>query len=239
MQLSIVLPTYNERKNIEVLIPKLEEFVSTLYEDFEIIVVDDSSPDGTAKIVKKLQKKYSNLRLIIREKKEGIGAALKEGYNAALGDVIFSMDADLAFDFNDIKKLLLKFNEGFDLVFGTKYLKTSTYEKKGFYAKMKAFISFSANILIQKMLCLSFTDFFLNFRVFKKNLWNSISIKANENNFLFEMIIEANIKGFKLAEVPIKFKAERIYGKSKFSLLKQGIRVFFSLIKYFFVKLRS
>jgi len=88
--LSIVLPTYNEKDNIKILIPEIKKTFEHI--NHEIIVVDDSSPDGTARVSEDLNEKYGNIRVIVREKKEGIGAAIREGYNNARNSIIISSD---------------------------------------------------------------------------------------------------------------------------------------------------
>ena len=90
--LSIVLPAYNEKKNISILIPQLENIMKKKGLKSEILVVDDTSPDGTALAAEELNKKYGNIKVIIRPKKEGIGAALREGYNTAKGKGIIDYD---------------------------------------------------------------------------------------------------------------------------------------------------
>ncbi len=124
--LSIVLPTYNEKDNINILIPRIEETFNHI--NHEIIVVDDSSPDGTAWVSEELNKKYGNIRVIVREKKEGIGAAIREGYNNANNSIILSSDSDLSFLPSDMHRLYEKVQEGYDFVWGSKYSKGSFYE---------------------------------------------------------------------------------------------------------------
>ena len=87
-KVSIIIPTYKEVDNIKILIPKIESTFKDI--KHEIIVVDDSSPDGTIEAAKQLNKKYKNIRVIVRKKLEGIGAALRDGYDAAKYDLILS-----------------------------------------------------------------------------------------------------------------------------------------------------
>ncbi len=112
--LSIVLPTYNEKDNINILIPRIEETFNHI--NHEIIVIDDSSPDGTARVSEELNKKYGNIKVIVREKKEGIGAAIREGYNNANNSIILSSDSDLSFLPSDMHRLYEKVQEGYDFV---------------------------------------------------------------------------------------------------------------------------
>src|SRR6266568_1932719 len=113
--LSIILPTYNERENVRIFIPQLAEKFAEI--PFEIVVVDDSSPDGTGEEVLKLAEKIPNVRLLVRKEKNGIGSALRNGYDNAKNDVILSADADLSFSPDDLMKLYDKMtNEGYDVV---------------------------------------------------------------------------------------------------------------------------
>src|SRR3989344_7792729 len=95
LELSVVLPTYNEAKNLETLIPLVEEIFKDLR--VEIIVVDDNSKDGTKEFLELLNEKFGNVKLISRTKLLGIGSAIRDGYNAAKGEYILSSDADLSF----------------------------------------------------------------------------------------------------------------------------------------------
>ncbi|MGR3302420.1 MAG: glycosyltransferase [Candidatus Scalindua sp.] len=110
--LSIIIPTYNERENIKILIPEIEKTFGHV--NHEIIVVDDNSPDGTAKASEELNKRYGNIRVIVRKKKEGIGAAIREGYNSARNSIILSSDSDLSFTLSDTYRLYEKIQEGYD-----------------------------------------------------------------------------------------------------------------------------
>ncbi len=116
--LPIVLPTYNEKDNIKILIPRIEETFKHI--NHEIIVVDDNSPDGTARVPEELNEKYGNIRVIAREGKEGIGVAIREGYNNAHNSIILSSDSDLSFLSSDMYRLYEKVQEGYDFVWGSK-----------------------------------------------------------------------------------------------------------------------
>src|SRR3989344_4275783 len=128
MDISIILPTYNEKENIIDLIPKLDHLIKKLNKKAEIIVVDDSSPDGTGDATLKLNQLYGNIRLITRPKKEGMGAAIKEGFDNARGHILLSLDVD-SLDTLEIEKMLIKIEEGFDLVVGSRYLQKGSYKK--------------------------------------------------------------------------------------------------------------
>ena len=215
---SVILPTYNESKNINKLIPEIRKE----FPESEIIVVDDNSPDQTAKVAESL-----GAKVILRENKEGIGAALKVGYIAAKNNVIVSMDADCSISVKDIYKLLgqLKYN---DLVVGSKYSKDS--QAKGFKSKKQMILSYLGNQFFITLFRLPVDDVTLNFRALTKETFNCLSLEEKTNVFLLEMIIEAKSKGKKIGQIPIIF-SERYYGESKTNL-----KILFPLYLKFLMK---
>lgn len=232
MELVIVLPTYNEKKNIEIFIPKIEkEIFKKRKIKGEIIVVDDSSPDGTARTALKLNKKYKNIKVIIRKKKEGIGAALRCGYNAASGRLILSSDSDLSFSTNDMLRLIDKINSGYDLVVGSRHLSKKDYEKLKIKTMIKGFVSKYGNILVRVFSGIDIHDYSSNFRIIRRKVWNDIETKEKTNSILLEMIVKTAYKGYKVAEIPVKF-LERKYGKSKINLFKEVPKFFIKLVYY-------
>lgn len=227
---SIVLPTYNEKENINILIPQIEDFFQKFrkFKLKEIIVVDDYSPDGTSQVCDAFNKEYGNI-IILQKEKQGIGAALEKGYSNAQGDIIVSMDSDLSFDVTDIQKLLEKMEEGYDLVLGCRHNSSKDYEKKAFATKIKGTVSSLGNKIIPFIVGIDLHDFSANFRAIKKELWESIEVQDKTNFMLLEMIVKAKERGYNLAEVPVRFK-ERIYGKSKLNLFVESFRFFYKLL---------
>jgi dolichol-phosphate mannosyltransferase len=230
MDISIVLPTYNERKNIEILIPELEVLLKKNNLAGEIVVVDDSSPDGTADVANELNKKYGNVKLVLRPKKEGIGAALRDGYNHSSGDIIFSMDSDLSFDHNLIPEFLSRLKQ-YDLVVGSRHTSQGGYEKKNLKVFLKWLTSRSGNVALRVMSGVNVHDFSANFRGIKRDVWNRISTTDNTNSILFEMILLTKYKGFKVSEIPVTFR-DRIHGESKLNLVKEAPCFFLKAAKW-------
>lgn len=230
LSLSIVIPTYNELENIKIIIPQIENAFADI--KHEILVVDDSSPDKTGTCALELNKQYGNIRLINREKKEGIGAALREGYNTAKGTVILSSDADLSFTVSDMRRLYEKINEGYDLVIGARHnIKGCYYEMNRPITKIKGMVSRIGNAALRSLASVDIHDFSANFRAIRKTAWQKIELKENTNVILFEMIIKAKYKGLKIIELPVSFK-DRIYGKSKLNLSKEILKSVFKSIVY-------
>lgn len=232
--LSIVLPTYNERRNIAILVPLIEEAFKNI--KFEIIVVDDNSPDHTAESALELNKKYGNINLVSRKYKEGIGAALQAGYAAARGEIILSSDADLSFLVSDMQKLLEGVEQGFDLVVGCRHtIKGSYYELKGLRTTIKGLISKTGNSVLRFLSGIDLHDFSANFRAIKRDCWLNINAEEKSNFILFEMIIKAKYKNMKIAEVPVHF-FERTHGDSKLNILieilKYMPKIVYNIFKY-------
>lgn len=221
IEVSVILPTYNEKENIAILIPQIEEILEKQGLKSEILVVDDSSPDGTALVAENLNKKYGNIRVITRLKKEGIGAAMREGYNTAQGNLIFSMDTDLSFDTNVIPLILKNLNEDYDLIVGNRYSSKGDYEARTLNVKTKRFVSKFGNKFLRFITGINIHDFSTNFRGMKREVWQNIKTKEKTNTLLFEMILLTAYHGFKVGEQRIIFK-DRVYGKSKLNLAKEA-----------------
>lgn len=230
-KLSIVLPTYNEAKNLEILIPDIESMFKIL--PFEIIVVDDGSKDGTKELLELLNKKFNNIKLISRPRLMGIGSAIRDGYNAACSEYILSSDADLSFRAEDMKRLYEKINEGYDLVLGHRHGEGGGYEKKTPLVKIKYSLSRSGNFVFKTLSGIKINDFSANFRIIRRNSWLRLKTAENTNSLLFEMIIKAKKSGLKIAEIPVVF-SQRRFGESKLNMLREAPRFVIKFIKYTF-----
>jgi dolichol-phosphate mannosyltransferase len=227
--LSIVLPTYNERGNIKILIQGIEKTFEHV--NHEIIVVDDNSPDGTAKVAEELSKKFGNISVIVRKKKEGIGSAIREGYNSAKNSIILSSDADLSFTLSDTYKLYKKMQEGYDLVWGSKYSKNSFYEPTTRQGKTKKWVSKNGNKIIRLATGIEASDFTANLRAIRRDAWKQIRTQEKTNTFLMEMILKCKYGGMRVTEIPVVFKA-RVYGESKFNLRVEAPKFLIKMVKY-------
>lgn len=228
---SFVLPTYNERENIVKLIEKIENISRKNNIKPEIIVIDDNSPDGTADEVRKLNRKYNNIRLFVRERKLGIASAHILGYKKAKGDIIITMDADLSHNPATIPQFISKINEGYDIVIGSRHIDGSYYERKTMNIKIKYFLSKFGNILSTLISHVPVHDFTNGYRAFKKKVADDIDIESKGNSFLMEFVVKAHRKGYKITEIPVTF-FDRKAGKSKIKHGRESIRYFVKLFKY-------
>ena len=212
MKTLIVTPTYNERKNIR-------ELVSTLFElnpDFHILVVDDSSPDGTAEIVEELQADCTNLHLLSRNEKTGVGAAYIAGFNYALErdyEVIVQMDADMSHDPKDVP-LLIEAIENADLVIGSRYISGINVVN---WPLQRLIISYGANIYTRLVTRLPVRDATGGFKCWRREALETINlddVRSQGYSFQIEMTYRAWLKGFRITEIPIIF-VDRTVGESK------------------------
>ncbi|MFA5141074.1 MAG: glycosyltransferase [Elusimicrobiota bacterium] len=212
LALSIILPTYNERLNIEVLVPLLDEMFRDIRH--EVIVVDDSSTDGTGDAVLGMRARYPQLRLLTRPVKDGIGSALRAGYARAEGRVIASCDADLSWAPRDLRRLFEAVEAGADLAVGCRHDPSVQYETPGLKVWCKYIASRCGNGLLRRLFALPIRDFTGNCRALRRECWLSLGVRDRSNFFLVETVLLAHRKGFRVREIPVSF-ADRRHGESK------------------------
>lgn len=228
-ELSIVIPTYNEKDNIGRLVNNIAVALTDI--SYEIIVVDDRSPDGTGQVVQRLAATGHPIRLITKDQKEGIGAALRVGYQACRTPIIASTDADLSFDAHDLRRLYEAVQAGQDMVTGTRHSPHSFYETPNRAIWTKHLVSLLGNRTLRTLTGIPLDDFTANFRVFTKQVWDTIDTEENTNSLLFEMILKAYVKGYSVGQVPVAFH-DRLYGSSKLRLSLEAPKFFVKLLKY-------
>nr|SVE77795.1 EOG090X0B9X [Daphnia lumholtzi]SVE79051.1 EOG090X0B9X [Daphnia lumholtzi] len=213
---SVLLPTYNEKDNLPIIVWLLVKAFTESGNDFEIIVIDDGSPDGTLDVAKQLQTNYGDKKIVLRprEKKLGLGTAYIHGIKHATGNFVVIMDADLSHHPKFIKEFIGKQKEkDYDLVSGTRY--SGNGGVYGWDLKRKI-ISRGANYVTQVLLRPGASDLTGSFRLYKKEVLEKLvqSCKSKGYVFQMEMIIRARQFGFTIGEVPISF-VDRVYGESK------------------------
>jgi len=215
-KISVLLPTYNERENLPIIIWLLVKYFTEAKLLFEIIIIDDGSPDGTLEVAKELQQLYGEDKILLRPraKKLGLGTAYIHGIKHASGDYVVIMDADLSHHPKFIPKMLEKITEGkFDLVSGTRYsLGGGVYG----WDWMRKFISRTANYVAQVLLRPGASDLTGSFRIYKKEVLEKLVNSCVSKGYVFqmEMIVRARSFGLSVGEVPITF-VDRVYGESK------------------------
>jgi dolichol-phosphate mannosyltransferase len=216
-EIGIMLPTYCEAGNVEKLIQELED--SNL--DRSILVIDDSSPDGTANIVRKLQEKYKNVLLLVRDKKMGLGTAITDGFRAFLSmknppKYIVTMDADYSHNPKEIPKLINAAKEGADLVVGSRYCPGGGAVGWGVG---RFLISKVANLVTRFRIEARISDYTSGMRCYSTRLVRGIvsDLHSQTYEIQIETIRQANLRGYKIKDVPIVF-VNRKKGKSKLTM---------------------
>jgi dolichol-phosphate mannosyltransferase len=210
----VITPTYNEAVNIPKLVPKVLH-QST---DIEILIIDDNSPDGTAEIVKNLQRTNPRVHLLERPRKMGLGTAYVAGFKFALErkyDYIFEMDADFSHNPKELLNFLLKIQE-YDLVIGSRYIKGVSVV---YWPFRRLLLSYFANLYTRIVTGLPIKDATSGFKCYRRAVLESIDlteIRSNGYAFQIEMNFKAWKKGFHLFEIPIIF-VDRDKGESKMS----------------------
>ena len=213
----VIIPTYNEKENIENII----HAVFRQPYDFHILIVDDNSPDGTAAIVKNLQKEFpEKLFLLERGGKLGLGTAYIEGFKWALDrdyKYIFEMDADFSHNPNDLPKLYQACaNEGVDLAIGSRYLTGVNVVN---WPLGRVLMSYMASIYVRLVTGLKITDTTAGFKCYRREVLETIEldkIRFKGYGFQIEMKFKTYKSGFTLKEIPIIF-INRELGTSKMS----------------------
>jgi dolichol-phosphate mannosyltransferase len=216
MENLVIIPTYKEKENIEAMISA----IASLPVKFDILIIDDNSPDGTSDIVKKLQHSNQGLHIIERPGKMGLGTAYLTGFDWALEkgyDFIFEMDADFSHDPQDLVKLYneCKFN-GADVAIGSRYISGVNVVN---WPLSRVLMSYFASIYVRVVTGMKVKDTTAGFKCYRNEVLENIrkyKIRSVGYGFQIEMKFTAWKLGYKVVEVPIIFTDRRL-GTSKMS----------------------
>ena len=223
--------TYNELTNIEILINK----INNLKLNLDIIIVDDSSPDGTSKKIKELKTKFSNIILIKRKNKTGLDTAHKIIFKYANDNkyrYLITLDADLSHDPRLIKVFLKKI-KNYDTILGSRYIKGGKNELTGW----RFLISKYGNLIIKKILNSKLNEFTTSYRCFdlkKLKNFDLKRVKAKGYSFFMNTVYLLEKNNYKIKEIPIKFH-QRKKGKSKIP----KIEIFRTILNLFIIKFKD
>ncbi len=210
----VIIPTFKEKENIEAIIKS----ISSLKIPFDILIIDDNSPDGTADIVRDLQSAFPNVHLIEREGKLGLGTAYISGFKWALErdyDYIYEMDADFSHDPKDLIRLYNTcYNDGADVAIGSRYISGVNVVN---WPLSRVLMSYIASIYVRMVTGMNIMDTTAGFICYRKKVLESIRperIKSVGYGFQIEMKFNAWKMGYRIVEVPIIF-TDRKMGASK------------------------
>lgn len=213
---SVILPTYNEKRNLPILIYLLNKTFTANKLDWEVIIVDDNSPDGTQEVAKKLIDIFGSEHIQLRPRagKLGLGTAYVHGLQFVNGNFVIIMDADFSHHPEAIPEFIAKQKtEDFDIVTGTRYAGDGGVYGWDFKRKL---ISRGANFLASVVLRPNVSDLTGSFRLYKTEVLRKIIDVTQSKGYVFqmEMMVRAKAMGFTVGEVPISF-VDRLYGESK------------------------
>lgn len=216
----IIIPTYNEKDNISLIIEKLQNIFKQIpHYDMGILVYDSSSPDGTADVVKKLQAKYDNIYLQTEAEKSGLGNAyiqsMKYAMNQLAADIVFEFDADGSHRPEHLPAMMKAFTNGADVVLGSRYVPGGSIPKD--WATHRKFLSVVGNIAARVVLSRKIKDYTTGFRGSRTQWLKEIeldSLKSKSYAYKIELLWRLFLKGAKITESPIAF-IDREKGVSK------------------------
>jgi len=208
VNLSIVIPAYNEKESLPTLLRKIDDVVKQMNLQYEIVVVDDGSSDGTDAVLKELKPQLPELRAILFRKNYGKSAALSEGFKFSRGEIIITMDSDLQDDPAEIPNLLKKLDEGYDLVSG--------WKKKRYDPLSKTIPSRLFNRVTSMLSGIRLHDFNCGLKAYRRDVLSEIHVYGELHRFI---PVLAHWHGFKVSEIPVQHHP-RQYGKSKFGITR-------------------
>ena len=254
VEVSIILPTYNEADNIGELVSRIK--VSCREISFEILIVDDNSPDGTSTISEKLAVDYNFIRVINRSNLRGLTSAIQTGIDLSEGDIVVWMDADMSMPPELIPELIQSIENGYDIAVGSRFVKGGGFEvarKNGeqmsvlhifhIYQNVKKtndsfvlqMLSFLLNYFIWVMLDKSFKDYTSGFIAIKKSILKDIRLSGDYGEYFIVLIYMCIKMRYKIIEVPY-ISMPRVAGESKtgsnlFDYLRRGYKYVVTTIR--------
>ena len=218
MQLSIVIPLYNEIKNIPLLLDELFQVLKAAGFSYEIVAVDDGSQDGTFELLRRELPRFPNYRLIRFRKNFGQTAAMAAGFDSAEGEIIVTLDGDLQNDPADIPRLMEKMSEGYDIVSGWR-------EKRKDPFVTRRLPSHLANKMISWVTGVKLHDYGCTLKAFRREVAKNIRLYGEMHRFIPAI---ASWMGVSIAEIPVNHRPRK-YGSSKYGI-SRTVRVILDLI---------
>jgi len=231
MKLSVVIPAYNEEKNI---IPCLQELRKTVWDEnyipYEIVVVNDNSTDETEQVIRAEMAIDPNIRLVNRTSPGGFGRAVRAGIEAVRGDVVVICMADLSDDPQDVIAYYRKICEGYDCVYGSRFIKGSHVEN---YPWFKLCVNRVVNTAIRFLFRAPFNDLTNAFKAYRTSVLRECGpFKACHFNITLELSLSALIRNYKITQIPINWYG-RTWGSSNLRLTEMGRRYLCTVLMFF------
>ncbi len=205
--ISAFFPVYNDKGTVKLMVERMHKVLKKIAENYEIIIIDDCSPDNSGKIADEIARKDKKVRVIHHKENKGYGGALKSGFEAARKQLIFYTDGDAQYDVEELEKLI-PFIDNYDVVNGYKISRGDSF--------YRVVIGELYNFIVGKLLfSLKVKDMDCDFRLMKREIFGDINLEANDGSICLEMMKKIQNAGYTLKNVPVHHYP-RVYGKSQF-----------------------
>src|SRR4030042_1859379 len=221
MDLSIVIPMFNEAENAETSLNRVEEALASFDGTYEFIVVNDGSIDHTLEILRKIQSQKENVRVVSYSKNLGRGMALRKGFQESKGEMVVSIDADLSYDPNYILDLVgtLKNDQDIDFVLASPYTPGGRVRNVPWH---RLWISKSGNLILRFAMPNRIYTSTGIFRAYRKKIIDSLELESDGKEIHLEILSKALALGFRVKEIPAVLSSRR-RGESKFKFKKTAM----------------
>ena len=219
--LSVFFPCYNDKGTIDKLVYDVKEVAQKLTQDFEIIVIDDGSTDGSRDLLLELEPQVSELRLVFHEKNRGYGGVLKTGIKTATKDLVFYTDGDAQYDVKELPLLWEKMTPEVDVVNGYKLQRNDAIHRIIIGQVYQAAMRFAFQLPIKDPDC--------DFRLIRRKVFDKVQLERNTGTVTVELVKKIDLAGFKFVEVGVHHY-DRVYGTSQFFGFKRVVETLWQMI---------
>lgn len=234
MLYSIVIPAYNEEKNIPEVVSRLAQALRAEQIPFELIVVNDNSTDNTVSVVEDLCPDYPEINLVHNRAPGGLGRAIRCGLQHFQGEAVAIVMADLSDSPDDVVSCYRKLEEGYDAVFGSRFIRGSKVSQ---YPPVKLVIQRIVNNMIRLMFMTPHNDMTNAFKAYRRHVIEAITpLHAAHFNITIELSLSALIRRYKIGQIPISWSG-RTWGSSNLKLRAMGRRYLATLLKVWFERI--
>jgi dolichyl-phosphate beta-glucosyltransferase len=236
VELSVIIPLYNEEKRISQTISVIADYLKRNLKSYEIILVNDGSTDNTLLVIKKIQEELQNIVIIENQKNKGKGYSIRRGVLEVKGKYILFSDADLSTPIEEIERLMPKLEEGFNIAIGSRGLPDSRILLH--QGKIRENMGRIFGFIVRKFIGLKIRDTQCGFKLFPKKVANLIFREQTINGFSFdvEFLLIAKEKGLRIAEVPIVWRDSN---ESKVNIFTEPVKMLRDLIRIKWKHLRK
>lgn len=222
LSISVFFPCYNDAKTIGGLVRDAIDVLSKIAKDYEVIVINDGSPDNSAEVLKELSKKHKRLKIVTHIKNRGYGAALKSGFGTSSKELIFYTDGDAQYDVKELPLLLTLMTPDVNFVNGIK-MRRSDPEYRVFFGNLHKFVN-------RWLFWLPIYDVDCDFRLIRRGIVKKIKLESNSGSICIELVKKAERAGAVFRQVSVHHY-DRRYGQSQFFKPKKILATYFDIVK--------